>query len=237
MCGGEARWLLIGNSRWHWAADTAAGRRYWSEPPAAAVLAQPRQWAAVGPVPPGLAQGSRIQLAQIPLAAAPAWLGIDRALAGHEAWCRSQGPVLVADAGTALSLTRVDRAGRFGGGRLMAGAALQWRALHQGTQALPPLQQTSLLDGAAQPAWPAATEAAMAVGVLEGLAGALQRAAAQLQQQEPGLRLWLTGGDGPALLPLLKQDGACSGQPWQLAPGLCLDGLARVAGLSSGPNP
>ncbi len=231
MRGGGTRWLLIGNSRWHWAEQAATARRYWSEPPTSELVQQPRHWAAVGPVPAGLDPATRIELAQIPVAGAPAWLGVDRALAGHEAWSRGAGPVLVADAGTALSLTWLDAAGRFCGGRLMAGAALQLRALHQGTLALPQL------DGAALPArdgnhWPAATEAAMVVGVLEGLAGALQRAAGQLQQQQPALQLWLTGGDAEVLLPLLRQPNQGTPQPWQWAPSLCLDGLVRVAALS-----
>jgi pantothenate kinase type III len=64
----------------------------------------------------------RLRVEDVPLAGAPSWLGIDRALAGWEAWRQTGGPVLVVDAGTVLSLTRVDGEGRFQGGRLMAGA-------------------------------------------------------------------------------------------------------------------
>jgi type III pantothenate kinase len=221
--------LLIGNSRWHWAEGPLHARHYWSEPPRQAWPQAPERWAAVGPLPAGLDPAARITLAQIPLAAAPGWLGVDRALAGWQAWQRSAGPVLVADAGTALSLTWIDRQGRFAGGRLLAGAALQLQGLHASTQALPLLQAPGWrwpADG-----WPQQTEAAMAVGVLDGLAGALQRAAAGLAQQQSDLQLWLTGGDGEALHPLLEP---CAGQdrPWTLAPGLCLDGVAAAAALS-----
>jgi type III pantothenate kinase len=156
-------------------------------------------------------------------------LGVDRALAGWQAWQRSAGPVLVADAGTALSLTWIDRQGCFRGGRLLAGAALQLQSLHAKTQALPLLQapvSCSPADG-----WPQQTDAAMAVGVLDGLAGALQRAAAALVQQQPGLQLWLTGGDGAVLHPLLDPSGE-QDRPWTLAPGLCLDGVAAAAAIS-----
>jgi type III pantothenate kinase len=62
---------------------------------------------------------------------------VDRALAGWGAWRLGGGaPVLVADAGTALSLTRVDGDGRFAGGRLLAGVGLQLRSLHRATAAL-----------------------------------------------------------------------------------------------------
>jgi type III pantothenate kinase len=226
---GAGPWLLIGNSRWHWAEGPDHGRRYWSESPRRALPQQPERWAAVGPLPAGLDPSTRITLAQIPLAAAPQWLGVDRALAGWQAWQRSGGPVLVADAGTALSLTWIDRQGRFAGGRLLAGAALQLRALHAGTQALP-LLLPAPLDGGDQ-GWPLQTDAAMAVGVLDGLAGALQRAAAHLAQQQPGLQLWLTGGDGEQLHRLLES-GRDQGQRWTLAPGLCLDGVAGAAALS-----
>ena len=225
--GGEARWLLIGNSRWHWAADHHGQRRYWSAAPAASIAVRPDRWAAVGPVPEGLDLQRRVQLAQVPLVAAPPWLGIDRALAGYQAWCLSGAAVLVADAGTALSLTWIDAQGRFAGGRLMAGAALQLRALHGGTQALPAVVQA---ETGLQHDWPHATGAAMACGVLEGLAGALQRAAWQVRQRDPAVQLWLTGGDGGALSTLMAQPGHAQG--WTLSSGLCLDGLVRVAELS-----
>jgi type III pantothenate kinase len=230
VAGGVARWLLIGNSRWHWAEGGAGSLHHWSEAPGDLPATPPVRWAAVGPVPAGLDPATRLDLAQVPLAAAPPWLGVDRALAGHEAWRRSGTAVLVADAGTALSLTLVDDLGRFAGGRLAAGAALQLRALHQGTCALP---APAALEGGAEP-WPSPTEEAMVVGVLEALAGALERAARQARRDQPGCRLWLTGGDAERLLPLLQADQAAGGGTggWTWAPGLCLDGLVRLAGLS-----
>lgn len=188
-------------------------------------------WAAVGAVEERfegvLPQGRRLTTAQVPLAEAPPWLGVDRALAGWGAWRRSGGaPVLVADAGTALSLTRVDSQGRFGGGRLLAGAALQLRALGQGTAALPVLSVEALAEAAAGDRWPAATEQAMAVGVVAGLAAALAAAAMELSAS-PGraTQFWLTGGDGALLEPLLRQRG---GQTWRLGPLLVLEALAAL---------
>lgn len=231
MAGGASRWLLIGNSRWHWAEDVQGERRYWSDSPSTTLPHQPRGWAAVGTVPQGLPPAGRLELAHIPLQNLPPWLGIDRALGGYEAWQRCGRPVLVADAGTALSLTWVDGQGRFCGGRLQAGAALQLRALHQGTAQLPVVQQAALGALALTSRWPAETETAMVAGVLEGLAGALDRAACQLLQRQSDLQLWLTGGDAQALHGLLVANGR-EASGWQLAPGLCLDGLARAAALS-----
>lgn len=179
-------WLLIGNSRWHWAYQAATGiREYVDESPAAGLARlqawadrQLLGWAAVGPVPPqaGLDPSRRLILQDVPLAGMPPWLGVDRALVGWQAWrsAAAGSAVLVADAGTVLSLTCVDRRGRFVGGRLMAGAALQLRALNAGTANLPPQAGKLVLD---PDPWPQATVAAMQAGVLRGLAAALNAAA------------------------------------------------------------
>ncbi len=241
-----ARWLLIGNSRWHWGwpgPDGVAVRH--SAPPAAgtepweALLA----WAAVGPVPAGLAlpPQRRLALAAVPLAGAPPWLGIDRALTGWQAWRLCGAPVLVADAGTVLSLTRVDGTGAFAGGRLLAGAALQWRAMAAGTAALPALPGATPAvagDPAGEEgplpepeAWPAATAAAMASGVRFALAAAVAEALADAVAMEPACQLLLTGGDGPALLaPLrraLERRGLVGRLLWR--PALALEALAALA--------
>jgi type III pantothenate kinase len=205
-----ARWLLIGNSRWHWAGLQQGGLQGWSELPpdrlagipsgsaAGALLA----WAAVGPVPleAALDPARRLLLADVPLQSMPPWLGIDRALAAWQAHRLCGRAVLVADAGTALSFTRVSAGGTFAGGRLLAGAGLQMRALAAGTSALPSLSGPTQLPAAA---WPQATAEAMAAGVLRGLAAAVDQAWQEACGDDPHCRLWLTGGDAPVLAPLL----------------------------------
>lgn len=227
-----ARWLLIGNSRWHWAERRADGglRVEHQPPPLRAEGPPPWAWAAVGPVPPGpgLPSAHRLDLAAVPLRGMPPWLGIDRALAGWWAWRQLGCAVLVADCGTVLSLTRVDGEGRFAGGRLQAGVALQLRAMAAGTAALPPPPESGeaagegACDGAvpllgSEP-WPAATAAAMAVGVERGLAAAVADAA---REAGAGVRLVLTGGDAERLAALLD------GRPL-LWPDLCLEALAAL---------
>lgn len=209
------RWLLIGNSRWHWAQSGPEGLLCRSLTPDLALAelvgapsgmgtsgAAPLAWAATGALPPQLPLDPRrrLQLADVPLQGLPPWLGIDRALAGWRAHRLSAAAVLVADAGTVLSLTRVSATGRFAGGRLLAGAALQLRAMAEATGALPatPLPPTLPPDP-----WPRPTAAAMAAGVLRGLAAAVRQAWQEACQEEPGCRLWLAGGDGEALAPLL----------------------------------
>ena len=251
--------VLLGNSRWHWA-DLAAGD---GDPgPGASNLHDPgpgvalrcfhtsaaphplpipparwRAWAAVGAAPSGLNLPAERQLAldQVPLAAMPPWLGIDRALVGWGAWRRqalvSQAPsVLVADAGTALSLTLVDGEGRFCGGRLAAGVGLQLRALASATALLPPVDQ-AWWQGPSPGPWPLETRDAMVRGCLEAGAAAIAPAwrpggdSAGAGSSARTSALWLTGGDGAALAPLL----AAQGVPFTAAPNLALESLAALA--------
>lgn len=239
MPGRQPRWLLIGNSRWHWAlaggdgggsgssGSSEAGLRFVHLPPPASAVEPPLAWAAVGAVPPeaALPAASRLKLDAVPLAGTPPWLGIDRALAGWWASRLSSGPVLVADAGTVLSLTRVDGQGRFAGGRLMAGAALQLAAMGSGTAGLPTLEGDL---AAAVEDWPQATTAAMRRGVVEGLAAAVREAALQAREHEPGCRLVLTGGDGPTLLPLLRRWPELGEDGLVHHPELCLEALVAL---------
>ena len=133
------RALLIGNSRWHWAQRQGNTVRIEHGPPdPARIGTNPPVWAAVGPVPEPLMahQDLRIRLEDVPLPKAPPWLGVDRALGAWMAWRCSQEQqldcsrgLLLVDAGTVLSLTRVTADGCFGGGQLIPGYRLQLQAM------------------------------------------------------------------------------------------------------------
>ena len=237
------RVLLIGNSRWHWAALGDGALASWHQPPPLAPHLEQgwpelAAWAAVGTVPQGLGlpPERQLRIERVPLRRAPAWLGIDRALAGWWAWrCQRGGGVLVADAGTALSLTRVDAEGCFAGGRISAGLGLQLRALGSGTALLPHLEAGAQLNPL--PPWPEATAEAMASGCLRACGAAIAGAWAELVQEGSGRQgsspelqrwqLWLTGGDAEALAPELERLGI----PFRWAPDLGLEALAELAGL------
>ncbi|CAK6692966.1 type III pantothenate kinase [Synechococcus sp. CBW1107] len=250
-------WLLIGNSRWHWVEALAEAAsdpgspvlRFSHSPPPPDPALLPwerlRAWAAVGPVPfqgrentcqLAPMEGRRLQLEQVPLQQLPPWLGIDRALVGWQAWQRQgrlgRGAVLVADAGTALSLTRIGATGAFAGGRLQPGVSTQLSCLGRVTELLPLLvpgpEGLDHLAEAIDP-WPIETEQAMRVGCLLGLSAAVAQAWRDLQPLEP-TALWLTGGDAPSLAPLLRREQV----PFKLAPELALEALVA---LSSDPDP
>jgi len=232
--------LLIGNSRWHWAERSPEGPlRGWDGAPAlrGEEGPPPLAWAAVGPLPDAAwaPMDRRVSVRDVPLAGCPPWLGVDRALAGWGAWREWEESVLVADAGTVLSLTLVGRDGRFRGGRLLAGLGLQLEAMANRTALLPRLQaaprQASAPggwnvgeEGEGDPAWPRATAAAMRVGVETALAAAVVEAA----RASGSRRLVLTGGDGPLLrqrvtAPLVGLGFAIGHRPL-----LCLESLAHL---------
>ena len=203
----RSRCLLIGNSRWHWAEQT--GNSHWvyqHEAAAPEALEAPSDllaWAAVGVIPnnPGLQSSKRLNLSAIPLQGIPPWLGIDRALAGWGAWRANQNRVgvLVVDAGTVLSLTRISADGSFSGGLLAAGYGLQLRAMSEATAGLT-ATSPMVLDPKEAETFPFETKAAMRSGAQQSLVGLIRHAHAQSP-----LPIWLCGGDAPQLLPKLQE--------------------------------
>ena len=218
-----ARLLLIGNSRWHWAERRGEGLHCWHTPVSEGGEPDDLEaWATVGALPSsgGFGSSRRLSLTDVPLQGVPPWLGIDRALVGWGAWQRQRQAVLVADAGTALSLTRVSADGCFEGGLISAGVALQLRALAGATAQLPELTGGALGWVQAAEAWPSATPEAMAEGCRRAVAAAIAQAAAATD----GAQLWLTGGDAELLLPLLREQRIHA----ESAPDLALEAMAAL---------
>ena len=140
----------------------------------------------------------RIALEMCPWRKAPPWLGVDRALGAWMAW-RCVRPVdcsvMVVDAGTVLSLTRVTRQVVLEADWLICGLSasapghgrrnprLAFNSLRISTTTL-------LRDG-----FPTRDRGAMQRGVVESLLALI----AQAQQQAQGL-LWICGGDAALLM-------------------------------------
>ena len=229
------RALLIGNSRWHWAERQDHTVRVDHGPPdPGRIGTKPPVWAAVGSVPEQLMahQGLRVRLEDVPLPKAPPWLGVDRALGAWMAWRCSQEQqldcskgLLLVDAGTVLSFTRVTADGCFGGGQLIPGYRLQLQAMAEGTLGLPSIPGEPDND-ALQEVFPQQTVAAMQRGVLEAMLASIAAA----QQHAQGL-LWICGGDAA----LLKKHWSGATELLQLEGDLQLEALLSLGyGLSSG---
>jgi type III pantothenate kinase len=137
--------------------------------------------------------------------------------------------VLVADAGTVLSLTRVEGDGTFRGGRLLAGLRLQLEAITTHTTLIAPILRTAAESepgGGAEgdPEWPMATAAALRVGVEAALAAAIVEATVRAG----GPPLVLTGGDSPWLYHRVAPSLKRLGLTVRLRPLLCLESLASL---------
>ena len=176
-------------------------------------------------------QDLRICLEDVPLPKAPPWLGVDRALGAWMAWRCSQEQqldcsrgLLLVDAGTVLSLTRVTADSCFGGGQLIPGYRLQLQAMADGTLGLPSTTE-DLDNDALKEVFPQQTVAAMQRGVLEAMLASIAAA----QQHSQGL-LWICGGDAA----LLKRHWSGATELLQLEGDLQLQALLSLgAGLSS----
>lgn len=146
---------------------------------------------------PGL---KTIALPQIPLENLYPTMGIDRALNLLGAGDRYGWPVLVIDAGTALTFT-AGAAGRFVGGAILPGLALQFKALAAETAALPTVDVGESLPDR----WAMTTPEAIRSGIWHGILGTIQDFVADWRRRYPQGAIVLTGGDGAQLLNALTK--------------------------------
>lgn len=150
----------------------------------------------------------------------PERLGADRWAALLGARARTTGAVSVIDCGTAITIDALDSGGRFHGGVILPGVALQRAALEHGTRGV------RAVPGKAQGCLARTTDDAVTAGILYGIAGAIERVVDEQARAlgTSAVRL-ITGGDAPLLRPLLRMDTAH-------APDLVLEGVARVGGVT-----
>lgn len=141
-----------------------------------------------------------ITLAQVPLVGLYPTLGIDRALALLGAGETLGYPVLVIDAGTALTLTGADAECQLIGGAILPGLGLQLKSLTQDTAALPTIQLPTQLP----PRWAMQTASAIESGVIYTVLAGMQDFIVDWQSQFPRSQIVLTGGDSPVLLSYLQ---------------------------------
>ncbi len=129
----------------------------------------------------------------------PESVGIDRLLNAAAAALDGT-PVVVVDAGTAITVDWIDEDRCFRGGAIAPGVRVSLAALHSQTRRLP------LVEAKASQSIPTRgtdTEDAILCGVVRGLAGLVDRLVDEVAGGQPA-RVALAGGDGPLLLPLLR---------------------------------
>lgn len=219
--------LAIGNSRLHWATfegdklQTVQHTPYLDQGAIARLLNHPEQvepwcklvglsmpprelWvASVVPEQTQLWQHPfvrMLQSSQVPLLGLYPTLGVDRSLALWGAGALYGYPVLVVDAGTALTLTAADARPHFGGGAILPGLGLQLRALAERTAALPALALPEQLP----PRWATTTSEAICSGVIYTAIAGLQSFMQDWWQQFPQGQVVLTGGDAERLYAYLQ---------------------------------
>jgi type III pantothenate kinase len=205
--------LAIGNSRLHWAyfkgqeIQQTWHTAYFQPTDDWRRAAQP-DWCIPTNIPLYLASVVPIQTAQwqpfaqqvltladVPLHGLYPTLGIDRALAVFGAGETFGYPVLLVDAGTALTITGVNVDRQLVGGAIWPGLRLQWQALHQGTGALPAFQA----PGKPVNRWALETVEAIASGIFYSSLAGIKDFYLDWQRQFPETALVITGGDAEIL--------------------------------------
>lgn len=151
----------------------------------------------------------------------PTRLGVDRWMAVLCASRRTAEPVLVVDAGTAMTIDAIIDGDRHLGGLILPGVKLMERTLMKRTadirvdEPAPPMMEFG-----------ASTSDAVRNGAMFALCGAVQQAAERLGYADASAcPVLMTGGDGALLAEAL-------GRPADYEPALVLEGLAIYAGLA-----
>lgn len=215
--------LMIGNSRLHWAqfADHTL-LQTWDTPhlttiadlqppgthstlppvPSSALPSSSELWiASVVPQQTQLWQGypevRLLTLDQVPLVGMYPTFGIDRALAAWGAIVTVGSPVLVIDAGTALTLTGTDSQHQLIGGAILPGLRLQFQSLEQSTAALPFVdwQEPMILPSR----WATNTPDAITSGILHTVLAGLRDFVNMWWEKFPASSVVMTGGDSELL--------------------------------------
>jgi type III pantothenate kinase len=170
-------------------------------------------------------------------------LGRDRLLAAWEAVQLNQpddsddsGPLIVIDAGTAVTIDWVDEQTVFRGGLIFPGARSMLRGLALQTDALPNLDHLDNLHNLADTERPAtqstahhclapygsSTESAITLGVLQTQIQTMRGVVSQLADQSlHNPTVFVTGGGIEELLPLLPES-------WQFVPDLVLTAALEI---------
>ena len=223
----EKNYLMIGNTRWHWARKIQEDWKYFHTTPNPVEFKDKDyselSWASVGPIPQNLklSLSKKINLDDVPLFNLPPNLGIDRALASWSAYKKQSSfkskeqDLIVIDAGTIMSITKITKKGVFAGGQLISGLRLQLSSMANGSLNLEnPIIQTIPIE-----TFQYKTKNAMIRGAINGLLGVILQTF-----EETKLPIWMCGGDAPLLLNELKNTNI----DIKYCPNLVLEGMIDI---------
>ena len=143
-----------------------------------------------------LPQTKNLKTSDVPLYGLYATMGCDRALAAYGAGEIYGYPVLVIDAGTAITLTGIDANKALVGGAIVAGLRSQFAILHKNTAALPDL----LIPETLPERWATDTNSAIQGGVAHILIAGLQTYIDDWRSRFPDSKVIVTGGDSEHLV-------------------------------------
>ena len=223
----EENYLMIGNTRWHWASKIKKDWKFFHTSPNPIEFKDKDfsnlTWASVGPVPENinLCPSKQIILDNVPLNNLPSNLGIDRALASWSAFKKQSSlknkaqDLIVIDAGTILSVTKITNKGEFAGGQLISGFSLQLSSM--GSRAL--YLETPTVKTIPNEIFQYETNDAMIRGSMNALIGLILKLF-----EETKLPIWMCGGDAPIILNELKSTNIDINH----CPNLVLEGMIDI---------
>jgi len=218
---------MIGNTRWHWATKIKKDWKYFHTSPNPIEFKNKDYsqltWASVGPVPKNikLCASKKIILDNIPLNNLPSNLGIDRALASWSAFKKQSSlkskekDLIVIDAGTILSVTKITSKGEFAGGQLIPGFRLQLTSMANRALNL----ETPIVKKIPNEIFQYDTNNAMIRGSMNALIGLILKLF-----EETRLPIWMCGGDALIILNELKNENIDINH----SPNLVLEGMINI---------
>ncbi len=128
----------------------------------------------------------------------PQTLGMDRvaAVVGARQLC-SEGPLVVVDAGSCITIDLLDDTNCYRGGAILPGIGMRFKAMHDYTAALPLVELSAEeLDGSIDtPMTGRSTRASMVSGVCNAVVYEIEVFMRDYKCTFPGIKLFLTGGN------------------------------------------
>lgn len=151
----------------------------------------------------------------------PRRMGVDRWVAMIGARAELTGALCVVDAGTAVTIDALDRAGTHLGGLIFPGLRLMRESLHVNTSDLPPAKRVGGGASEGMALFATTTDGALDKGAMAAVCGAVERAVSRMRGSGYRPKVVLTGGDASRILRHLDGDVLHR-------PNLVLQGLARM---------